>query len=159
LPNLRLRPRLFWLDTGIVNYLAKTQQAVFDAVNIADVWRGRIAEHIVGQELLALDSSVLTKRSFWRRNKAGSDAEVDFVFIYKSMLIPIEVKSGTNSKLKSLHLFMDEAPHDVAVRVWSQPLSVDVVRTQAGKEFRLINVPFYYVCVLEMVLDKILKKP
>jgi hypothetical protein len=42
------------------------------------------------------------------------------------------------------------------VRVWSQPLSVDVVRTQTGKEFRLINVPFYYVCVLEKLLDKIL---
>ena len=154
LPNLRLRPRLFWLDTGIVNYLAKTQEAVFDAQNITDVWRGRIAEHIVGQELLALDSSVLTKRSFWRRNKAGSDAEVDFVYIYKSMLIPIEVKSGSNSKLKSLHLFMDEAPHDVAVRVWSQPLTVDIVHTPRGKELKLINVPFYYICVLERVLEK-----
>jgi len=52
---------------------------------------------------------------------------------------------------------MDETPHDVAVRVWSQPLSVDVVRTQTGKGFRLINVPFYYVCMLEKVLDQILK--
>jgi len=54
---------------------------------------------------------------------------VDFIYTYKGMLIPIEVKSGTNSKLKSLHLFMDEAPHDVAVRVWSLPLQIDWVTT------------------------------
>ena len=155
-PNYRLRPRLFWLDTGLVNYQAKTQAAVFDATNITDVWRGKIAEHIVAQEIIALDSSVLTKRSFWRRNKKGSDAEVDLIYTFRGKLIPIEVKSGTNSKLKSLHMFMDEAPHNVAVRVWSQPLSVDTVITTKGKSFQLINVPFYYVCVLEKVLEKIL---
>lgn len=155
MPNYRLRPRLFWLDTGLVNFQAKTQSAVYNSQNITDVWRGRIAEQIIAQELIALNNSVLSKRHFWRRDKSGSDAEVDLVYIYKGMVIPIEVKSGTNSKLKSLHLFMDTAPHDLAVRVWSQPLTVDVVRTQAGKEFRLINVPFYNVCILEHVLDKI----
>jgi hypothetical protein len=86
------------------------------------------------------------------RDKQGSDAEVDFVWQRDSQLIPIEVKSGHNSKLKSLHLFMDEAPHDIAVRVWSQPFSVDEVKTQKGKKFRLINLPFYYVGVLDKVL-------
>lgn len=157
-PNFRLRPRLFWLDTGLVNYMAKTQELVFDSTNITDLWRGRIAEHIVAQELLALDYSVLSKRSFWRRNKAGSDAEIDFTYIFNGMVIPIEVKSGHNSKLKSLHLFMDEAPHDVAVRVWSESLSIDRVTTPKGKSFRLINVPFYYVCVLEKVLEKVIAK-
>ncbi len=157
-PNFRLRSRLFWLDTGLVNYQAKTQEVVFDATNITDVWRGRIAEHIVAQEILALNYSVLNKRIFWRRNKSGSDAEVDLIYIYHGMIIPIEVKSGTNSKLKSLHLFMDEAPHDVAVRVWSNPLQVDTVKTSRGKTFRLINVPFYYVCVLESVLEKTLNE-
>jgi hypothetical protein len=69
----------------------------------------------------------------------------------KPMVISIEVKSGTNSKLKSLHIFMDEAPHTMAVRVWSQPLSVDTVITAKGKSFLLINVPFYYVRVGEGV--------
>jgi len=157
-PNFRLRSRLFWLDTGLVNYQAKTQEVVFNATNITDVWRGRIAEHIVAQEILALNYSVLNKRIFWRRNKSGSDAEVDLIYIYHGMIIPIEVKSGTNSKLKSLHLFMDKAPHDVAVRVWSNPLQVDTVTTTRGKTFRLINVPFYYVCVLESVLEKTLNE-
>ncbi|MDR1757538.1 MAG: DUF4143 domain-containing protein [Bacteroidales bacterium] len=114
---------------------------------------GQIAEHIVVQELLTLDDSTLTKRYFWRRDKDGSDAEVDFVYKFESKAIPIEVKSGHNARLKSLHLFMDECPHDIAVRVWSQPFSVDEVTTQKGKKFRLINLPFYYVGVLEKILS------
>jgi len=44
------------------------------------------------------------------------------------------------------------------VRVWSQPLSVDEVTTHNGKIFKLINLPFYYVGVLEKVLDNFTDK-
>jgi len=156
LQNFRKRPKLIWLDTGLVNYVAGIQKDVFSVTDIQDVWRGRIAEHIVAQELFTLDDSLLYKRIFWKRDKHGSEAEVDFVFPYNSLAIPIEVKSGHNSKLKSLHLFMDEAPHDIAVRVWSNPFSIDEVSTPKGKKFKLINLPFYYVGVLNKVLDKYL---
>lgn len=154
LPNQRKRPKLIWLDTGLVNYVSDIQTEVFSVENIQDVWRGRIAEHIVAQELLALDRRVSATRSFWRRDEHGSEAEVDFVVPYYGKLIPIEVKSGHNSKLKSLHIFMDTTPHDVAVRVWSQPFSIDDVATPQGKKFRLINLPFYYVNMLEKILEK-----
>jgi predicted AAA+ superfamily ATPase len=153
--NRRQRPKLIWLDTGLVNFMAGIQKEVFSVSDIQDVWRGRIAEHIVAQELLTLDNSLLTKRIYWRRNKQGSEAEVDFVYKYESLAIPIEVKSGHNSKLKSLHLFMDSAPHNLAVRVWSNPFSVDDVSTPNGKKFKLINLPFYYVGVLNKVLEKV----
>ncbi|MDR0811845.1 MAG: AAA family ATPase [Paludibacter sp.] len=158
-PNFRRRPKLLWLDTGLVNYFAGIQKEVFSVKDITDVWRGRIAEHIVAQELLTLNDSLLTKRVFWRREKETASAEVDFVYNFESKAIPIEVKSGHNSRLKSLHLFMDECPHDWAVRVWSQPFSIDKVKTQAGKEFNLINLPFYYVGVLEKVLEKAMSVP
>lgn len=150
------KPKLIWLDGGIVNYVAGVRKELFSAIDILDVWRGMFAEQIVAQELIALETSVNRKRQYWVREKTTSSAEVDFVINFDGKAIPIEVKSGKNSKLKSLHLFMNDVPHDVAVRVWSQPLSVDLVRTQAGKEFRLINVPFYYVCVLDKVLNKLL---
>jgi len=150
------KPKLIWLDMGLVNYVAGVRKELFSATNIQDVWRGILAEQIVAQELISTDTKVNKHRKFWVRDKATASAEVDFVIDYDGMVIPIEVKSGHNSKLKSLHWFMDEAPHDVAVRVWSERLSVDVVTTPKGKNFRLINVPFYYVCVLEKVLEKII---
>ncbi|MDR1370967.1 MAG: AAA family ATPase [Dysgonamonadaceae bacterium] len=152
--DLKRSPKLLWLDCGMVNYAANLQKEVFGAKDIIDAYRGKIAEQIVAQELLALDSRVSNQRNFWVREKSTSQAEVDFVLQYESKVIPVEIKSGHNAKLKSLHLFMDEVPHNIAVRVWSQPFSVDEVMTQKGKKFRLINLPFYYVGILEKVLGK-----
>lgn len=154
-PNHRKHPKLIWLDTGMVNYFSGIRKDLFSVSDITDVWRGRIAEHIVAQELIASDNDFLTKRLYWNKDKSTSSAEVDFVFPYKGMLIPIEVKSGHNAKLRSLHIFMDDAPHNIAVRVWSQPFSIDEVKTLNGKIFKLINLPFYYVGQLQKVLDKI----
>jgi predicted AAA+ superfamily ATPase len=153
--DLKRSPKLLWLDCGLVNYAANIQKEVFGAADILDAWRGKIAEQIVAQELLALDNRVSNQRNFWVRNKKDSNAEVDFVLQKDSKVIPVEVKSGHNAKLKSLHLFMDEVSHNIAVRVWSKPLSIDEVTTQNGKKFRLINLPFYYVGVLEKILNRI----
>jgi len=152
--DLKRSPKLWWLDCGLVNYAANTQKEVFGAADILDVWRGKVAEQMVAQELLALDCRVSNQRNFWVRNKKDSDAEVDFVVQHDSKIIPIEVKSGHQAKLRSLHLFMDEVQHDIAVRVWSQPFSIDEVSTQNGKKFRLINLPIYYVGVLEEILRR-----
>jgi len=159
LPDYRKKPKLIWLDTGLVNFVSNIQKEVFSVKNIQDAWRGKIAEHIVGQELLTLNSLVSSKRSYWRRNKEGSDAEVDFLYVFEGKLIPIEVKTGNNAHLRSLHYYMEQAPHDIAVRVWSQPFSVDSVKTLKGKEFKLINLPFYYLCVLDKVLARCWANP
>jgi predicted AAA+ superfamily ATPase len=153
--NLRKKPRLFMIDTGLVNFYSQIQTDVFSTKNIQDIWRGRIAEHVVGQELLSLDNSILSERNFWRKDKLGSDAEIDFVFPFNGNVIPIEVKSGHNSKLKSLHIFMNDAPHDIAIRVWNKKFSIDIVKTPQGKSFRLLNIPFYYVCIIDEILMKI----
>jgi hypothetical protein len=47
---------------------------------------------------------------------------------------------------------MNEAPHNIAVRVWSQPFSINDVTTYEGKIFKIINLPFYYVGRLEEIL-------
>ena len=154
LSSVAYRPKLIWFDTGLLNYIAGVRESLFSVTDVMDAWRGRVAEQLVAQELIALKWQVSMRRQFWVRDKSQSSAEVDFVVQYKTWAIPIEVKSGHNAKLKSLHQYMDEAPHAFAVRVWSQALSVDEVSTSKGKVFKLINVPFYYVCILDKVLDK-----
>lgn len=154
LPNQRRKPKLLWLDTGLVNFTVGLQQDVFSTPDINDVWRGRIAEHIVGQELIALNDNILAKRSYWRNDKHGSDAEVDFLYPFQGLQIPIEVKSGHNARLRSLHQFMDATNHGLAIRFWSKPYSVDDVTTPNGKHFRLLNVPFYYAGQVELILGK-----
>lgn len=151
-PELKRMPKLIWLDVGLVNYAAQVQKEVLGAKDIMDAWRGMIAEQVVAQELLTLTDKVSQKRCFWVRNKSGSNAEVDFIWVQDSMVYPIEVKSGHNAHLRSLHSFMDRSSQTMAIRVWSQPFSVDEVKTSDGKEFKLLNIPFYLVGKLDRIL-------
>lgn len=151
-PAYTRRPKLLWLDTGLINYVAGIREEVFSTNNIQDAWRGKVAEHIVAQELLAYNHKITARRHFWVNPQKGSDAEVDFVVAKNGLCIPIEVKSGINAHLRSLHSYMDAAPHDIAIRIWSNPLSIDEVVTQKGKRFRLINLPFYYIGLLDKIL-------
>ncbi len=151
--DLKKTPKLFWLDAGLVNYAARIQNEYLLTKDLMDTWRGNAAEQIVAQEINALYSEVGVKRNYWMRNKRGSTAEVDFVFIHDGKIIPIEVKSGNNAHLKSIHQFMNETNHDIAVRIWSGQYSIDSVKTIAGKEFRLVNLPFYMISALPHIMD------
>ncbi len=154
--DYRKKPKLFSLETGITNYIVKIQEEILLSKKIEDVWRGKIAEQIVFHELQAYNYSIQDQPHFWRRNQQGSEAEVDFVFNHNHKVIPVEVKSGLIGKLKSLHLFMEESQNDLAVRIWSNSLSLENARTPSGKEFKLLSVPFYYVCLLPSLLDSML---
>ncbi len=143
--DMKRSPKLIWQDVGLVNYAANIQKEILGTKDITDAWRGMVAEQVVAQELLTLTNKVSAKRNFWVRNKKGSPAEIDFIWIYDSKIIPIEVKSGNNAHLKSIHSFIDRSPNNLAIRVWSQPFSVNRVKTDMGKVFTLINLPFYLV--------------
>jgi len=155
-PNLARKPRLHVLDTGLINHsLSIMGQMVFND-DISETHRGIIAEHIVGQELLASSSSISKNLHFWTREKTDASAEVDYILPYNGKLIPIEVKSGSIGKLRSLNLFMDNAPHPVAVRVYQSEYLVQKAKTIAGKDFTLLNLPFYMVHRIERELDKVM---
>lgn len=73
--------------------------------------RGEIAESFVGQELLCYGSpQAKADLYFWKRNEKSSSAEVDYLIQQKDQIIPVEVKSGHGSKLRSFHLFLNTHP-------------------------------------------------
>ncbi|WP_075560225.1 ATP-binding protein [Parabacteroides timonensis] len=154
--EIKRMPKLIWLDTGLVNYAAQVQKEILGAGDIMDTWRGMIAEQIVAQELLTLTNKVSQKRNFWVRGQNDSSAEVDYIWVQDSKIFPIEVKSGHNAHLRSLHSFMERSSQTVAFRVWSQPYSVNEVKTVKDKQFKLINLPFYLVGELTAIISKFL---
>lgn len=156
--QLARRPKLIWFDTGLMNYKAEVREEVFSVSDISDAYRGHVAEQIVAQELLAHTTKISERRYYWMGNSRNSTAEIDFVWKHQPCLIPVEVKSGTNAHLRSLHIFMSDAPHDLAIRVWSNRMSIDEVKEPtSGKIFRLINIPYYYVGVLDKVINAVIK--
>ncbi|MCX6250130.1 MAG: AAA family ATPase [Bacteroidetes bacterium] len=156
IPNLKKSPRLHLLDTGLVNYMAKIQKEILQAGDIADVYRGKVVEHIIGQELMAKETSVLAKLAFWTRESKNSQAEVDYLYLFKDLVIPVEVKSGSAGKLRSLHLFIDQSPHRFAVRFWSGKMQVENVKTLNQKEYTLISLPHYMACKLDDILSMVI---
>lgn len=73
--------------------------------------QGQLIEAFVGQELLCYSMSYGKPHLyFWKRDKRGSQAEVDYIFAIKGEIIPIEAKNTDGNTLKSLRLFLEEHP-------------------------------------------------
>lgn len=143
LPELQKSPRLHLLDTGLMNYMAGIQKEIIGTDDLNTIYHGAVIEHLVGQELLSNNFNVLSSLNFWVREKNTSSAELDYVMVYDGKLIPIEVKSGKEGKLKSLHLFMEESPHNLAIRLYAGELSLTKVKTTTGKMYHLLNLPYF----------------
>lgn len=142
MPDLKKSPRLQLLDTGLLNYFAGLQDQFFYQDDLHGIYKGMIAEHIVGQELIAAAFNTRKKPCFWVREKSQSQAEVDFLVQVKGYVIPVEVKSGKTGRLRSLFQFMDRCPHAYAVRLYAGPLNLQPVKTPAGN-FHLLNIPYF----------------
>jgi uncharacterized protein len=73
--------------------------------------KGSIVEAFIGQEILAYSLSIAKSNLYyWHRESRGSQAKVDYLYQKGSDIIPIEVKSGNGTSLKSLNLFLQEHP-------------------------------------------------
>ena len=142
-PDIKKSPRLQILDTGLLNYFVGIQKEIIDTDDLNKIYQGTLIEHLIGQELLAFQYNALIALHFWVREKKESTAEVDYLFPYNGLIIPIEVKSGVAGSLKSLHSFMDLAPHHWAIRFYAGALNITDAITQNGKQYQILNLPYY----------------
>lgn len=157
-PVIRKSPRLQVLDTGMMNFFAGIQKEFIGVADLDTVYKGISIEHLVGQEMLSFQTGTLSSLKFWVREKSTSNAEVDFVYQFDSNLIPVEVKSGSSGKLRSLNLYMDQAPHDLALRFYSGTFGITKTKTLEGKKFKLLNIPYYLVTKIDKYIEYGMKK-
>jgi predicted AAA+ superfamily ATPase len=149
LPDIKRAPRLQILDTGMLNHFVGIRTELLGIEDLSSIYRGTMIEHLTGQELLATRFDALGEIHFWVREKKESTAEVDFIIQHRGEVIPVETKSGKTGTLRSLHQFMEIAPHAMAVRVYAGPISISEVTTPQGKKFYLLNLPYYLVSQIQ----------
>lgn len=142
-PDISRRPRLQFLDTGLLNYRAEIQSAFLSETPLDAMYNGMLAEQIVGQELLASSPEELKKPLFWVRENANSNAEVDFIQSYRGEPLPIEVKSGKTGTLRSLHSFIHQSGVQYAVRLYGGAIRLEQANTPTGETYFLINLPWF----------------
>ncbi len=152
IPDQKKSPRLQFLDTGLMNYFLGIQFDILNTDDLNKIYQGHMIEHLIGQELLATKFNPLHSLHFWVREKKTSMAEIDFLYVYQNKLIPIEVKSGKEGKLKSLHLFMEHAPHKMAIRLYPDQLHISKIELPSQKIYYLLNLPYYLASQLDQYL-------
>jgi predicted AAA+ superfamily ATPase len=126
-------PKLIFLDVGLVNYRMGIQPEYSQMKNLDGFYRGRIAEQIVGQQLISSFVNQPARFNFWYKNNSSS-AEVDFCLAFKGKIVAIEVKSGSIGRLKSAQQFTKTVKNSKVIRVYSGKLQ---------KQKELISLPFY----------------
>jgi len=142
LPKKKKAPKIIFLDTGLVNYRLGLREKIMGLKNLNEFYQGKIAEQITAQHLLARGADYHPQLFYWYRDVPGSTAEVDFVIAHKGEILPIEVKSGSSGRLRSLMEFMKNTGGKIALRIYHGQLTEEKINAD-GVKFRLISVPFY----------------
>lgn len=150
--NAEIKEKYFkaiFLDTGLVNTLLRLDLSHLQASkDISLINQGGISEQVVGQMLRVLFPFFVEPALFyWTREEKNTNAEVDFIIQHGPMIVPIEVKSGSEGGLKSLHYFMKLKQLQQAVRIYSGlPQKTQVhVKDHEGQpiEYQLLSLPYY----------------
>lgn len=96
------------LDIGLLQNLCQVPVDLeLREDDLLAMYRGKLAEQFVAQELIANHAAELF---YWAREARGSSAEVDYLAVREGRVVPIEVKSGAGGSLRSLKLMLDAYP-------------------------------------------------
>ena len=124
-----------FVDLGLMQNICGLRSQTLMTEDFIEVNAGAVAEQFVAQELLAYrDECDEPTLYYWAREERSSNAEVDYLIPCLSYALPVEVKAGKTGTLRSMHLFLQNYPCPVGVRVSRQSFSENPP---------IISVPFY----------------
>ena len=156
--ELKRKPKIQFLDTGIMNYAAGIQDEMLAIKDLNSLYKGYIVNHMANQELIAQQDNVRYKLHFWLRENANANAEVDIAIRYMQHIIPVEVKSGAQGRLRSLHEFIDRVDHSLGIRLLANRVKVESSKTRTNKQFTLLNLPYFLVSKLSDYIEWVNEK-
>jgi len=129
--------KLNFLDVGLMQNSCGLQSQLSVEEDFMQINAGAVAEQFVGQELVAYsEKHQQGNLYFWARDKKNSMAEVDYVISVGSSMLPVEVKSGKEGKLKSLRIFIEDKKSKFGIRFSQDKLSY---------YDKILSIPLYMV--------------
>lgn len=104
--------KMYLLDIGLLRVLCELDyETIINKDAIYNEFNGLLTEQFVLQELKNINR--INTIYYWANEYTS---EVDFVFSYKNLIIPVEAKAGINVKSQSLKIFMNEYDTKLAIR-------------------------------------------
>lgn len=142
--------KLNFLDVGLMQNSCGLQRRLITEEDFMQINAGAVSEQFVGQELIAhSDRHQQSSLYFWAREKKGSMAEVDYIINIGSNIIPVEVKSGKEGRLKSLRMFIEEKKSKFGIRFSQDKLSF---------YDRILSIPLYMVEQMPRLVNNLLHR-
>jgi len=162
----RKRSKGILLDIGL--YLALQGLSIADISQDKNLFfsnQGELAEQFIGQHLLYSQPSYMhPELYYWCREKAQSNAEVDFVIQQGNSILPIEVKSGKTGTLKSLCIWSAKGATS-ALKTGHRAFSAGHLKEAAGNNVSRLSPPIGQTlglsvsCVFHQASHSHLKSP
>ena len=135
-----------FLDIGLMQRLCQVPiDMEIQQDDLLAIYRGKLAEQFVAQEMLATSQGAIF---YWSRENRGSNAEVDYLVVRNGAIYPVEVKSGASGALRSLHLLLQTYPECPAGFVLSSRPYTQM------PEQKLIFLPLYSAAILSEAREK-----
>jgi len=135
--------KIYALDIGLLGALTNAEMAMTAARQpLFFEYHGAFVENYVAQELM---SGFQSELYYWR-SRSGQ-AEVDFLCERGTSVIPLEVKSGLNTKSKSLRSYDDQFHPTLIARTNLLNLK---------KDGKILNIPLYMISQLPRLAQKAL---
>jgi predicted AAA+ superfamily ATPase len=132
--------KIYFCDVGLLRVMAGVPtEFLFKQSDEYAQFKGAVAENFVLNEM-----KVLGKNPYYWRSEGK--AEVDFVDMLGTKIVPIEVKAETNARSKSLTEYIRTYDPETAVKVSMNPPS--------GSK-GIVTIPLYMVWKLEEILSGI----
>jgi predicted AAA+ superfamily ATPase len=160
--NQNIKQNVFkplYADIGLARHILGVR--LIDPEKLMLINEGVMAEQFIGQQLLCRKPEFIDRELYyWVREKADSNAEIDYLFEYFNQVLPVEIKAGKTGTLKSLHVFMKEKNKALALRFNADlPSKTDVKTSLRMKntieqvDYKLISLPLYLVNYVDNILD------
>jgi hypothetical protein len=131
--------KIYHLDVGLLRTLCEIDASIIiEPEAVFREFSGTLTEQFVLQELTSLE--IAPSIYYWTE---GAMSEVDFIFAYKNMVIPVEAKAGLNVHAQSLKSFRQKYNPKVSIRTSLKNFEID-----GG----LYNVPLYMLWNLEKMI-------
>lgn len=133
--------KIYLIDIGLLRVLCELDyETIIHKDSIYNEFNGLLTEQFVLQELKNINK--INTVYYWSNEYTS---EVDFVFSYKNLIIPVEAKAGINVKSQSLKIFINEYNVKLAVRYSLLNLTLDENK---------LNIPLYCIWNTEYYLNK-----
>lgn len=111
--------KLFFLDVGLYNTIMGVEWSdIFQLEPDKLLLKGKMGEQFIAQHLSFLDPKDISSELFyWLRGKKKGAAEVDFILSKGSRIFPLEIKSGSTGKMRSMWQFLGEKKINHAIKM------------------------------------------